>query len=445
MRRRLILAAVAATATIVLAFCIPLARLVSDIARDQAIAAAERDAERVTGALAVSVEADVIDTVISSTEAGGEGRMGVVFADGSTVGSVDGSGEAIELGRDSMSAFTVEAADSVLLLAPVELGDGVAVISVRIPDENLERGVAAAWLTLAGVAVVLLTAGVVVADRVATSVTRPAVALADAARRVADGDLTVRVTPAGPPELERAARGFNDLAGRLTDLVADERRSVADLAHRLRTPLATTRLDVEGVDDPEVRGRLAGDVTELERAVDMVIREARHPIRRAVAPTSDLATVTRDRVAFWSALADDQGRPWDADVPDEGLSVGVPLEELEAVVDALLDNVFTHTPAGTGFEVIADAVGSERARLVVRDHGTGFGGSEPGTSTTSATGRTGLGLDIAGRVAAAAGGTLALTDDDGAVVVLELPLVAPDATVPPADRRRHRVRERSSG
>jgi signal transduction histidine kinase len=444
MRRRLVLAAVAATTTIVLAFCLPLARLVRDIARDQAIATAEREAERVTGALAVTVDADAVEAAISSTAAGGEGRLGVVFADGSTVGSVDASGAEIELGRDSRSVFTVDAGNAILLFAPVELGDGVAVISVRIPDEDLERGVAGAWLILTGVAVVLLAAGVVVADRVATSVTRPAVALADAARRVADGDLTVRVTPAGPPELERAARGFNDLASRLADLVADERQGVADLAHRLRTPLAAMRLDVDGVGDREVHTRLADDVTELERAVDTVIREARRPMRRAVTPVSDLAAVTRERVAFWSALAEEQGRPWKADIPKGRLAVGVPREELEAVVDALLDNVFTHTPPRTGFEVGVRAIGAERARLEVRDHGPGFGASVPGPTFGSTPGHTRLGLDIATRTASVAAGTLQLIDEGGAVVVLELPLVTSDAAAPPADSRRHRVGERPS-
>ncbi len=439
------LAAVAAAATIVLAFCIPLARLVRDIARDQAIAMAERDVERVTGALAIAVDDDAVEAVISSTVAGGESRLGVVFADGSMLGSVDGNGEQIELGRNSRSMFTVDADDAILLLAPVELGDGVAVISVRIPDQDLEQGVAGAWLILGGVAVLLLTAGVLIADRVATSVTRPAVALADAARRVADGDLTVRVAPAGPPELTRAARGFNDLASRLSDLVADERQGVADLAHRLRTPLAAMRLDADGVGDPEVRTRLADDVTELERAVDTVIREARHPIRRAVTPVSDLAAVTRERVAFWSALAEDQGRPWNADIPAARLGVGVPREELEAVVDALLDNVFTHTPPQTGFEVSVGAIDAERARLVVRDHGPGFGASVAGPTLGSTPGRTGLGLDIATRAASAAGGTLEVADEGGAVVVLELPVQSVDATVPPAGRRRHHVREQPSG
>lgn len=442
MRLRLVVAAVAITTTIVLAFCIPLARLVRDVARDQAIAAAERDAERLTGALFVTLDPDDVDAVISSTRAGDEDRLGVVLPDGSILGTVDQPGAEIELGRSSEVSFTVDTGDDILVLAPVELAEGVAVVRVRIPASETRAGVAAAWGILAGVAAVLLVAAVAIADRLATSVTRPAVALADASIRVADGDLTVRVTPAGPPELERAARGFNDLTGRLTDLVAAERRDVADLAHRLRTPLAVMQLDVEAVEDAGARDRLSGDVAELERAVDLVISEARRPIRHAVTPVSDLADVTRDRVAFWSVLADEQLRTWEAEIDEASLPVQVPREELEAAVDALLDNVFTHTPAGTGFAVSARSLSSGRARFVVRDEGPGF---EHPESAEPMEGRTGLGLDIATRAVRAAGGTLDTHDDGGAVVVIELPLVRSDATVPPADGQRHRIPHRRSG
>ena len=326
-----------------------------------------------------------------------------------------------------------------MLLAPVELADGVAVIRVVVPSSELEHGVAEAWAILAGIALLLLLVGVTIADRLASSITGPAVALADASERVADGDLTVRVQPAGPPELERAARGFNDLARRVTDLVVAERESVADLAHRLRTPLAAMRLDAEAVGDDEERARLAGDVDVLAHAVDTVIREARRPARHAIAPVNDLADTTRRRVEFWSALAEDQSRPWHVQIPDTVLPVAVPRDELEAVVDALLDNVFTHTPAGTGFTVAVVPTESGRVHLVVRDEGPGFHGGQA-VSDGHVTGRTGLGLDIVRRAASAAGGSVDLAHDGGAVVRIELPLVTADATAPPATgRRRHRV------
>ena len=181
---------------------------------------------------------------------------------------------------------------------------------------------------------------------------------------------------AGPPESERAARGFNDLARRVTDLVVAERESVADLPYWLRTPLAAMRLDAEVVGDDEERARLAGDVDVLAHAVDTVIREARRPARHAIAPANDLADTTR---RFVRVLVGARRRPVVAVAcpgPLTVLPVAVPWDELEAVVDALLDNVFTHTPAGSGFTVAVVPTESGRVHLVVRDEGPGFHGGQ---------------------------------------------------------------------
>ena len=53
------------------------------------------------------------------------------------------------------------------------------------------------------------------------------------------------------------------------------------------------------------------------------------------------------RPVFWTAYADDQGRPCDVDLPYEPTPVELPAESLSAVVDALMDNVFHHTPPST--------------------------------------------------------------------------------------------------
>ena len=83
---------------------------------------------------------------------------------------------------------------------------------------------------------------------------------------------------------------------------------VADLSHRLRTPLTALRLDAEGLADPEDARRLSEDVDELERAVDAVIRQARRPVRSEHRPLADPAGVARARAEFWAPLAEDQGR-----------------------------------------------------------------------------------------------------------------------------------------
>jgi signal transduction histidine kinase len=212
----------------------------------------------------------------------------------------------------------------------------------------------------------------------------------------------------------------NGLAGRIRTLLAAERELVADLSHRLRTPITALRLDTEGLRDPAEAERVGADVDALERAVDDVIRDAR---RQAEAEAvADASAVVRARVAFWAALADDQGRPVHVDIDPGELLVGVSAPDLAAAVDALLENALSHTPDGTAVHVRLGARGPDGALLVVEDEGPGV---PPGVGLergVSGRGSTGLGLDIARRTAAASGGSLALGRGaaGGASVQMEL-------------------------
>ena len=79
----------------------------------------------------------------------------------------------------------------------------------------------------------------------------------------------------GPPEVRRAGAGLNRLAVRIGELLAHERETVADLSHRLRTPLTALRIDAESLRDGAEMERLLADVGSVERTVSEIIREAR--------------------------------------------------------------------------------------------------------------------------------------------------------------------------
>src|SRR5438093_576959 len=137
--------------------------------------------------------------------------------------------------------------------------------------------------------------------RLARTIVRPVDALADAAGRLGEGDLSVRIHPEGPPEVKQVAEAFNRLGDRVGELLEAERELVADLSHRLRTPLTVLRLDAEGLDNPAEARRLADDVDELERAVTGMIRQARRPVEAdLVAAETDADKIAADRLAFWA-------------------------------------------------------------------------------------------------------------------------------------------------
>ena len=153
---------------------------------------------------------------------------------------------------------------------------------------------------IAGLIVVI--GAVPLADRFAASLTRPVRDLSDAAHRWAGGDLTARVSPQGPPEILESGRAFNLLAERLADLLAAERERVADLSHRLRTPLAALRLQAESSNDPKHRAALVADIANLEGEVTALIEDVRRTGEEK-STIADLAAVVDRRMGFWQVVA----------------------------------------------------------------------------------------------------------------------------------------------
>jgi signal transduction histidine kinase len=443
--------ALAATTTIMvaLAFLIPLAVLVRTLARDRALSAAELEAQSLAPVLALTRDTTALEAAVRATTPGLNGRLTIILPDGTKVGGPTAAGDPGSDGNDAEDpregdnlalarkgrAFSAPARGGIEVLVPVALeADMTAVVRVLVPNSVLRRGVASAWGVEAALGITLVASAVFVADRLARTIVRPVDALAEAAGRLGEGDLSVRITPEGPPEVKQVAVAFNLLGDRVGELLDAERELVADLSHRLRTPLTVLRLDAEGLGNPEEARRLADDVDELERAVTGVIRQARRPVRHDMGPATDAAKVARDRLDFWAPLAEDQDRPFEfvgAEVggenrPTGSTTVAVSADELEAALDVLLGNVFAHTPEGTAFRVEVRALSDGGISLAVEDSGPGLSPDlvERGVSGD---GGTGLGLDIARRTAEAAGGTFRVgrSAAGGARIALEFPAIGP--------------------
>ena len=327
----------------------------------------------------------------------------IFLPDGTVAGVPAPQTPSIRLALHGQSFSTSVPGGVEVLVAVAGLPDGTAVIRSFVPDAVLRHGVARAWLLLLGVGAFLLLLSVTVADQLARSLVRPLAALALAADRLASGDLTARATVTGPPEVRRAGIGLNRLATRIDDLLAHERESVVDLSHRLRTPLTALRIDAESLRD----SRLLDDVTAVERTVSEIIRQARQQHGGQAQETGcDAAAVIAERAAFWRPLAEDHDRRMSVEVAAQPTLVRVSRDDLAACTDILLENVFTHTPEGAGLTVRLSRRAGGGVWLVVADDGPGFSSEGPVRRGRSGAGSTGLGLDIARRIAEESGGTL---------------------------------------
>ncbi|MCA2218136.1 sensor histidine kinase [Jidongwangia harbinensis] len=432
MRSELNRLALAITSMVALAFLVPLVFATRQIAHDRAISDARQQATAIVAALAVNPDPQLLNSAIASTVAGSTGRLAVHLPDVTPVGATHVTGEDVALATRYRRPVTAPAAGGLAYLQPSVLSDGRAVvIEVFVPDDQMRRGVWSAWLALGGLAIVLVAGSVLFADRLGGRLVRATRDLAGSTRRLGAGDLTVRVEPSGPRELQEAASAFNAMADDLRRLLDAERELAADLSHRLRTPLTALRLDAETMPPGPIADRMRQACDMLDEELEGIIAGARLGVEARGAQRSDLVEVLADRLAFWSALAEDQQRPWQVVGGDEPVPVPVPRSELILAVDALLGNVFAHTPDGVAFRVTVSAAG-----LLVDDAGPGI--ADPAAAVrrgVSGAGSSGLGLDIVRRVAEVAGGRLEISRGPlgGARIAMWLPV--PEVVPAVADHR----------
>jgi signal transduction histidine kinase len=410
MRLRIILLVVAASSLVLVSFMLPLALVLRTFAADRAVSTATVQAQWIAPLIATTLKTGDLKTAVDQANAATKSAPVTVFLPGGgEVGAPAVRSHAVQLAARGRS-FSTQAPGGVEVLVAVQglPHNGIAVIRAFVPDSELRHGVSRAWLVLCCVGLGLLGLSVAVAALLARSLVRPLRALASVSDRLATSDLSARAELTGPPEVRRAAAGLNRLAVRIGELLAHERETVADLSHRLRTPLTALRIDAEFLGDDAEREQLLDDLDALERTVDEIIREARRPTREGSRAACDAERVVAERAAFWRPLAEDTERAMTVELPGGPIPVRASGEDLAACMDILLENVFAHTPEGAALEIRLSHRAGGGAWLVVADDGPGFPAADLTLRGRSSRGSTGLGLDIARRIAEASGGTLTI-------------------------------------
>ena len=417
MRRRLALLSLATSALVVISLLVPLALLVkrqaADAARVRAEGSAQSTASLVALATTIGTDAETVESATGSLDNG----VIVVLSDGETLGvPLRGQGSLVQsaMANQATIASLVDGGWEIAL--PVIGREGTAIVDVFATDQQLTAGVTEAWILLGILGVLLIVASVLVADSFGSRLVEPISDLANAAHRMSEGDLEVRVSVADPPELNEVGTAFNTLAVRLDQLLAEERESVADLSHGLRTPLTSLRLQTERIADPDQRSAVIAQVDHLEQSIDELIVSAR--FRRGQPDgRCHLDSVVGQRSVFWRVLAVEQARPFRVELGADKVELGIPSESVESIVDSLIGNVFAHTQPGIPFSIKTGDTWN-RAWIEVADSGAGFSDESLVERGASGAGSTGLGLDIVRRIAESTGGEVEIDDrpEGGAVV-----------------------------
>jgi two-component system, OmpR family, sensor histidine kinase BaeS len=268
--------------------------------------------------------------------------------------------------------------------------------------------------------------GLLMARRIAV----PLAAVAVATQRIAGGERDVLITrKTGVRELDGIAAAVNDLSRSLQEQEALRRRLTSDVAHELRTPLATLQSHLEALIDgvwaPE-QARLTGlheEIMRINRLVTDLENLARFEgdaaLRRS--PT-DLGELVRATVGNHQAQYGAKGVALAFSVEGDNRLVSIDPDRMSQAVINLLSNALKFTPAGGSVRVDVRYQGSA-TRVSVSDTGVGI---EPrdlariferfyrvDSSRSRETGGSGIGLSIARAIVEAHGGTLTAASEPG--------------------------------
>jgi signal transduction histidine kinase len=275
-----------------------------------------------------------------------------------------------------------------------------------------------------------VTVAWLVGRRQARRLAGPLEDLEDRARRLGDGDFSVRSRHGGVPEIDSVGAALDTTAARLDDMLARERAFSADASHQLRTPLAGLRLRVEAALEqrdqdpwPVLLATLA-DADRLQATIEELQLLARAGHAASTEPL-DLGALTVELSPEWGARLALHGRDLEVRVDPDAPDARASAPAVRQVLGVLIDNATVH---GAGPVTVAVRAASGAVAVDVSDEGPGVSEPQGVLFSERAVRRDGhgVGLALARRLAEAEGGRLHLTQPSPPVFTLLLP--AADAT-----------------
>jgi signal transduction histidine kinase len=113
------------------------------------------------------------------------------------------------------------------------------------------------------------------ATLLARRVVRPLSELTAASSVVARGGVPPHVEEKGPDDVRNAAIAFNKMTGEVTRTLESQRHLLSAVGHDLRTPITAMRINLEFIEEDDLRERLLGNLEELQALTEQVLSAAR--------------------------------------------------------------------------------------------------------------------------------------------------------------------------
>lgn len=318
------------------------------------------------------------------------------------------------------SAFDRHMAEMIEVMGPLtsELENDLYNNFNKAVNESLIFSAAAAFIS-----------AVIVSLFVSKQVVAPIRRIMVASQHIADGHYSERVQIPGSldieemDELAQLSLSFNQMTLELEKAETLRKQLIGDIAHELRTPLATIKGSMEGLMDgvlpagQDTYHQVYQEAKRLQRLVDDLqdlnrVESGAIQLNLEKYPVKELVEITKRRLL---RQFDDKGVLLELDIPDDLPKVSVDVDRIGQVFINLIGNSLQYTPSGGVVTVMAEEK-KDQILVTISDSGIGISPENLSNiftrfyrvdkSRSRAGGGSGIGLTIAKHLVESHGGKI---------------------------------------
>src|SRR5262245_3505387 len=225
-----------------------------------------------------------------------------------------------------------------------------------------------AHVTLLILLLLLMTAVVLTAHTVLNRLLRPLRGLSEGVARLGAGELDVALPNQTRDEFGRLTDAFNQMVGRVRDMIRARDQLLVDVSHELRSPLTRMKVSLELLPPTEQRAGIAADLAEMERMIEELLELERLRGRGLRTVRQDLMPVVRDVAATF------RNTPPGVRVVSnpEAIHVDIDAERVRIVLRNLLENAIKYSLPDSQAVQLSAIQNGEHVVIRVSDDGPGI-------------------------------------------------------------------------
>ncbi len=277
--------------------------------------------------------------------------------------------------------------------------------------------------------VVLLLITIGLAYAIQLHLLRPLKWLRSGVDAVSGGDFSTRVPVVRNDEIGKVARSFNQMTGRVQQMMDDRERLLADVSHELRSPLARIKVALELLPEGDKRDSIAQDIREMESLTTVLLEreQIRNQASQATCARVNLVTIAAEVIDGFNNTPPGVH----LNVPPQSLDINGDEALVKILIQNLVDNAVKFSLPDSKPVEVSLLETDEGVQIIVDDDGPGIPADlaekifEPFVKLNPARGHRagyGLGLNLCQRIVQAQSGNIEIQQREprGTRVLLNL-------------------------